>query len=257
MIRIAISTLAFSFATFANAADFPIKSVQYDRSIWDGLYWGASLDGAWYTHNHDGTLRQTTVTTPPGTTTISNGTFSGEGKGLGFLGTGLLGYNMQVGHSFVWGAQVEAGLAHIGSSQTGRTTISDGTNTTSLPYFGGARLLYTASALLRGGSLLNPSTLLYGIGGLTYGYFEYQDGAGVGRFYSPAAVIGAGVEKKVSDRWSLLVEYRYTAFQNRTVGFSTFSSFATGGVTNVTTTTAGTQFHERMQSVRLGITYAP
>lgn len=74
------------------------------------------------------------------------------------------------------------------------------------------------SVIGRAGYLAAPNTLLYGLAGWTYGHFTADDlpfNVGYGQisdFGSHGITVGGGLEQKLSSKWSLRAEYRYTNF---------------------------------------------
>jgi len=85
------------------------------------------------------------------------------------------------------------------------------------------------SVVGRAGWLATPTTFLYGFGGWTYGHFDGEDlmfQAGLDQisdFGSHGVTVGGGLEKKLSPKWSLRAEYRYTHFGKES--FSTRARF--------------------------------
>ena len=99
---------------------------------------------------------------------------------------------------------------------------------------------WMVSVIGRAGFLATPNTLLYGLGGWTFGHFDVDQLAfGLGRidsFDSDGPTVGGGIEQKLSPNWSLRAEYRYTNFG--TERFSTHTqSKGTGGNSGANTST--------------------
>ncbi|MEM8573208.1 MAG: outer membrane beta-barrel protein [Pseudomonadota bacterium] len=155
-----------------------------------------------------------------------------------------LGANAHLTPRIIVGAQVESGLAQMrfnsrirqaqrtnrfsdtsrsagidddGSSTSKNTFTSNQQFTESLK---GAEneleLDWTVSVIGRAGYLATPTTLLYGLAGWTYGHFEVEDtwfaGSQINDFGSHGVTVGGGFEQKLSEKWSLRGEYRYTNF---------------------------------------------
>ncbi|WP_354270593.1 outer membrane protein [Bradyrhizobium japonicum] len=77
---------------------------------------------------------------------------------------------------------------------------------------------WLASAPLRASVLLDDNTLLYGLGGWTFGRFEAHNVAN-NPFYQPNETFwangptgGVGIERKLYSNWRVGAEYRYTRF---------------------------------------------
>ncbi len=87
---------------------------------------------------------------------------------------------------------------------------------------------WMVSVIGRAGWLATPTTLLYGLGGWSYAHFDVEDvpyDFGLGQlqdFNANGPTVGGGIEKKLSPKWSLRAEYRYTNFGKHS--FSTKSS---------------------------------
>jgi len=77
---------------------------------------------------------------------------------------------------------------------------------------------WMVSVIGRAGWLATPTTLLYGLGGWSYGHFDVEDvpwDFGLGSlqdFNANGPTVGGGIEQKLSPKWSLRAEYRYTNF---------------------------------------------
>lgn len=77
---------------------------------------------------------------------------------------------------------------------------------------------WMVSVIGRAGYLAAPNTLLYGLAGWSYGHFTAEDlpfNVGYGQisdFGSHGITVGGGLEQKLSSKWSLRAEYRYTNF---------------------------------------------
>ena len=118
--------------------------------------------------------------------------------------------------------------------------MSSGTETEQAQRSNQVSLDWMVSVIGRAGFLATPNTLLYGLGGWTFGHFDVDQLAfGLGRidsFDSDGPTVGGGIEQKLSPKWSLRAEYRYTNFG--TERFSTRShSNGTGGNSGTNTST--------------------
>ena len=133
------------------------------------------------------------------------------------------GYNWRAGQ-FVIGGQAEATIFGDMGMKSRGTLV--GTSTSLVPPFTTvstidrsefAQLLRSRAGLIgRAGLLATPNLLVYGLGGAEFGHFTFQDSVDqVGGAYGKWAfgyTAGAGAELKLTDRWSVRGEYRYTRF---------------------------------------------
>lgn len=90
------------------------------------------------------------------------------------------------------------------------------------------------AALVRGGLVVDPKDLVYLVGGLTYGRFEFGDQT----FGAFGGTVGAGWERRITPSWTLKAEYRYTRFQDRTLSanFPSSNNFTTTNASGATQT---------------------
>lgn len=171
------------FAGGAMAADV-VEASPVDYS-WSGIYIGGYVGaGAQVTHTE---------------IAVSIAEFDIDGHGDdGFLAGALLGYNWQVSDRFVIGLQ-------------GDIAFPDMDVTLLLGDFGPD---FIASASLRAGLLVTSDTLLYAIGGYSYGEFDIEPeaGDGIDNEAFDGFHVGAGMETRLTDRLTARIEYRYTAF---------------------------------------------
>lgn len=158
---------------------------------------------------------------------VQIGTFANSDRlsGDGFLGGVKAGYDWQSGQ-FVGG--VAADWTWTGISDSAGLTILGASSS-----FAGD-VDWIATARLRGGWLLSPTTMLYVTGG---GAFAGADVASTLSF-GPASItasddetlvgytVGAGIEGQITDRFSANLEYLYADFGEETYDFR----FAPGAV---------------------------
>jgi outer membrane immunogenic protein len=216
---------------------------------WGGIYAGASF-GLTSQRAH-----QDEVDPGTSTSTFTQGTFSQTsstsdtfvsnlgGRGLGATANLYLGYNYMLPSNFLVGAQLEGGVSNTRTRLTGlfsdpsqavTTTTNTGIIATSTATSTGTGNTtshldnrWAMSALVRGGLVVDPKDLIYLVGGLSYGRFEFADQS----FGAFGGTVGAGWERKITPSWTLKAEYRYTRFQDRTLteSFSNSSSSSTTG----------------------------
>ena len=239
---LAIAALATGSAGAAMAADLPMRSAPaapyYPAPIftWTGFYAGVNA-GATF-DNRAGLATPNGFT--PGNGFVNAGTpgngfgpFRGNSGGVGFVGGGQIGYNMQTG-MFVYG--LETDIDYFGQGGSGSRTFAD-TNVYSAP--GSTFSLYRRSGdgylgTVRGrlGIAALDRTLFYVTGGLAYGDYgtsyrlgQFTNGAGgsvvnytgnPGDSTRVGYAIGAGVEYAITPKISAKAEYLYTDLGSRT-----------------------------------------
>ncbi len=216
---------------------------------WGGLYAGASF-GLVSQHANRDEVEPTASTSsivegPFSQTSLSSDTFVSSlgGRGLGAMANLYLGYDYMLPGSYLVGAAIEGGLSNTRTRLTGPfsdpsqsvTTQNNGGVITTTTFTGQSTGNTTGhldnrwamSALVRGGLVVDPKDLIYLVGGLSYGRFEFADQS----FGAFGGTVGAGWERKITPSWTLKAEYRYTRFQDRTLteSFSTSNSSSTSG----------------------------
>ena len=191
--------LAFSATPLAaHAADLYAPSFVPGAGLvagdaWTGFYLGAGGGGAAVNHDLKGSL----------------GTASAELDGIGGMGgfgTVQGGYDFRFGPSFVAGAFADYDFASVGSNAS--LTASGHT------YKASATLTDSWTAGGRLGYLVNPATLVYGLGGYTQASFAMPAGV-KGDFAGWTA--GAGLEAHIMGGWSVKGEYRFTHLDGETL----------------------------------------
>jgi len=246
-------------------------------SSWTGLYAGVTF-GVVSMHavtNQLSTELLTRVLANGGLnnalTTVTNVNL--DGRNVGAAGNLILGYNFLPAPNVILGGQIEGGVSNVRVNLSGRGTSStSGTQGINLPlgFFSSTPLTSTdsftvnssldnrwmVSALGRGGLLVDPRDLVYGLAGYTYGNFE---GFGQG-FGLNGATVGAGWERQVAAGWTLRGEYRYTKFQaTNLLQASQFGSTQSDNFSNTvfTTDTVSRRINVSadMQSAWLGVAH--
>jgi opacity protein-like surface antigen len=220
----------------------------------------------------------------------------------GFLGSVYAGYNVYAGSGFILG--IQADVSSGVSNPMRSTTRDSGTSTSvtthedctsvkfgvtpptscpqSPPTNSGHDIVtvtssdeairdsqtyempWTASAVLRGGFLVTPNTLVYGLGGVS---LAHVDAVSFGdSFEKLGGIAGAGIEGRFGSKWGLRLEYRYTWFGSKDLSSST--NFSTSSTTqpcgpptgcNSTLETGSTTSKAKVdvdtQTIQLGLTY--
>ena len=186
-----------------------------------------------------------------GSTSFRSGELAGDISG-GMIDL-FAGYNWRAGQ-FVIGGQAEATIFGDMGMKSRGTLV--GTSTSLVPPFTTvstidrsefAQLLRSRAGLIgRAGLLATPNLLVYGLGGAEFGHFTFQDSADqVGGAYGKWAfgyTAGAGAELKLTERWSVRGEYRYTRFNlDRQATFVSNSTNVGSASLNATTSTFQTR----------------
>jgi outer membrane immunogenic protein len=184
---------------------------------WTGLYIGVQAGGAFNPENPDNLSLRTNGFTGPiiGNGVDAFGSNFDSSFDSSFIGGAHLGYDYQMG-SVVLGAILDINALDVSQ------TASAFSNTPAF-YTAERSLDYLATARLRVGYTVTPSTLAYVTGGLAYGEVDYgfsTDSPAV-RGVNPAAIlnddedefgftVGAGMEVLITENVSFGAEYLYT-----------------------------------------------
>lgn len=229
--------------SYAMATKAPLAAA---ATTWGGFYAGASFGLASQHTNRDD------VDPTASTQTIVDGTFSNtsvnsdvvtsslSGRGPGAMANLFLGYNYMLPSNYLVGGQIEGGVSNMRTRLTGTfshpaqslLTVNNAgaidTQTTTSQETGNKTghldNRWAMAALVRGGLVVDPKDLVYLIGGLSYGRFEFSnDDQTFGAF---GGTVGAGWERKITPSWTLKAEYRYTRFQDRTLSTNFASTFS-------------------------------
>jgi opacity protein-like surface antigen len=212
-------------ATASLAADLPYKAPPaIVADSWAGPYIGAYFSAAGG-HAGEAANVSTINSGPPTLETISQQA-NYTGNATGTAAELFAGRNWRFGN-WVVGGQIEASItSDIDLNAGGPVNTSDivrtaaGLVTGSFPSTvtlgNDAQLKFLAGINGRGGYLVQPNLLLYGLAGLEFGHFSFPD-----QDFSPFTpnskwavgyAAGAGAEWKLDNRWSLRAEYRYLHF---------------------------------------------
>lgn len=186
---------------------------------WTGFYLGAQVGLNFKTETDDGLVLDSNLDGNFGDTVPF-----GEAPGTGAFGNNfghefddalsygvLLGYDQQFDR-FVLGAILDYNHTDILESQNGFSSTP--------AFYREERTIENLSTLrLRAGYLVTDRTLVYITGGLAYGDPEYAfnsnnpNGTSTGDADGDLGwVAGAGVETRITQNWSLTMEYLFTSF---------------------------------------------
>lgn len=240
---------------------------------WSGLYFGAQFAAGRGTATTDTSFNYHSedVRTGPNYTQRyiydDVGTGSGSGEATGSMTELLAGYNARFASFLMLGVQLEGTVfSNVEFTTRGnsvststRTEIftNNGTTTTTVETYtdtSAGRILdvqqlsSVASANLRLGFLATPSTLLYAIGGVSYGNFDLKSGSVPGSLtqWELGYNVGGGLEQKLTRNWSIRGEYRYMSFdiaRNTTTSSTYTQQDYIGTSTNETTTDSQLDMH--------------
>jgi outer membrane immunogenic protein len=243
--RILLAGIALGvLAAPAVAADMYVKAPAPYPYLWNGFYAGLNAGYA------DEQSTFTTAASP--TSDIALGVVPGVSEGLaalssgrittnngmGFIGGGQVGYNMQLGKLWVVGLEadiqgktgtsngsVAAGQVVIGVPVTSVQTVSASTD-------------WLGTVRGRFGILLTPTWLVYFTGGLAYGSSNGNStlnqsgtngfvGAGAGSFSNTriGGTYGAGLEWMFARNWSAKAEYLFYDLGTTTFSYAANSGF--------------------------------
>ncbi len=203
-----VSLVVLAGATTARAAP-PVTPVTAIYN-WTGWYAGVNVGYSWGT-------AKSTYTDPsfgPGPTS-----FSGTEHLNGAIAGGQVGYNWQVGTSWVWGLEADV---QTSGEKGSRTYVSDceGSGATCVQNQS-AKILWFGTVRGRFGALVNPNLWLYATGGLAYGEVVASGSVSITNVpiswsYSSSTTnvgwtLGAGIEGALpgTRAWTWKAEYLY------------------------------------------------
>lgn len=256
-------TAVAAFGGSAAAADLPARV--YTKApppleaayTWTGFYVGGNIGGGW---SHDsGAPRCADGAGVPNGALCQNVPGSTI-NGSGLIGGGQIGYNWQVGPSWLLGVEADIQGADINGS-----TIVNGP----FAFFGGGlavpaaefaaseKLDWFGTARGRVGAIIGPA-LVYVTGGLAYGHAQLDT-----KFTSPTAfpasagvtrtgwTAGAGVEWGFTSNWSAKLEGLYYDLGTTTLTAGPVAPVGAGAIGFV----RGKDFDLRGAIARVGLNY--
>jgi len=233
---VAASAALFCMSTTAYAADIYQGSLKDDPVVhhpapktWTGLYLGAGVGAGAVVHELDAYARRKgnkceengdyVALAEGGQCSNGGGTresgliFDGIG-GEGAFGTLQLGYDRQLSSRFVIGAFLDYDFSNISTD----LEIYNNYNS----YSAEIELEHMWSIGARFGWLATPDTMWYVLAAYTQGSFDVSDSEGFLADYLKiddfdGYTLGAGVETRLTDNWSIKGEYRFTQFDSETI----------------------------------------
>lgn len=134
-----------------------------------------------------------------------------------------LGYRWQRG-SWVFGPELTIEGGDINDTQGGSDVVAGETIEFSLE----SKVNYIAGLQMKAGYVVNPKTMVYGTAGYVHGDFDYVlsgsyggEAGSVNEDYTANGYsLGAGVERKLNERWSMFAEWQYRNFGKTDVTFA-------------------------------------
>jgi outer membrane immunogenic protein len=230
-----------ALTTTAVAADFPVKApIAAPIPSWTGFYVGASLGGRWADTTGDEIsvfVNGVQMPCPPGVPCVMSDTYRGSALRVG----GHAGYNWQVSPAWVIGVEGDAGWAdqrttHLGGGLPGAINgfliALPGNPPNGAADSFSVRTKWDASARVRLGFLVTPSTLLYLTGGAAWLNFDSTSSCALAPAGSCAPTVsplsitndttrlgwtlGGGGEFRLTSNWFLRGEYRFADFGTST-----------------------------------------
>lgn len=262
-----VATAAAHPPASAQAIDAQAAIYSPNPTPWTGAYLGASA-GFGSSHSR---IRSYDIAGANGTgafATFSTESF-GQASGSGQVGASIDlfgGYNVQLGANMVVGAQLEGTISNQGFDARGIRILAQngGVASTGFSSFKpSVDSRWAATALGRLGFLIDPETLIYGLGGWSLAEFQSQNLTDNtfyqpdGRFRSDGWVAGAGIERRVTGGWTIRAEYRYTNFGNRFNADSFINQLNAPPLGSVTQTYArASNFDFALHSARIGFAYS-
>jgi len=213
--------------------------------------------------------------------TLSSGVLHGQAKGS--FADFIVGYNLHPRERIVTGAQLEGNIFNdIAAKSSGNlnnsiqfrnvsgTSQANFATTTTSTFSIRRNLTSILSVICRGGVLIIPNALVYGLVGPTEGNFSIPDAPSYElettskNIWKLGISAGAGLEYKWSDHWSFLAEYRYLGFNNinsigsrssPTASLSGSAAGSTSVVRGTNTATNSSQSSLNMNIGKIGVVY--
>jgi opacity protein-like surface antigen len=190
---------------------------------------------------------------------VTNAASDGTDRREGALADLYLGASTHLTPRIVVGAQVEGTLSEMtfGSTinrhdttrkrkstdtsfssgddfnyQSKDSSRSSGKSTDIYPDPTELQLDWMVSVIGRAGVLATRTTFLYGLAGWSYGHFDVEEMPydfghdKIQDFHANGPTVGGGIEQKLSSKWSLRAEYRYTDFGRKRLSARGNSSYS-------------------------------
>ena len=190
--------LSLAASGLALAADMVVKAPPPPASVysWTGFYVGGNIGYSWGKAN--GGLNDPAIAIFSGLGSLPT-SFSESLKPKGVIAGGQFGYNYRINPTWVVGLEADLQLSdeHASNSQSAATSgvfigpgITGLTSSNVATTFEG-RISWFGTARARAGVLINPTTLLYGTGGVAFGGVKIS-GSGAANINLTACIVGIG-----------------------------------------------------------------
>lgn len=261
-----IGILAFAFTQIASAADLPRKAPAAPPppvSNWTGFYVGLNAGWSWSSLDNtlaviNGTPGYFAAAVIPGVNTSGTGSLDDNS----FTGGLQLGYNFQSGQ-FVYGVEGDINWMHHDASLGGTFPYTNGVGTYILTVSNSIDWLSTIRGRLGMTVGATGSTLLYVTGGLALTEIKFDQNFSEPPFTNPPGnspqsasiskikagwTLGAGVEAKLTNNWSVKGEYLFTQFDPGDVAGSFTAQARSATISNSLS-------HLNIQIARVGVNY--
>lgn len=234
-IPLLISAAFLSASAAAHAGGFiapvaePVPLSAAPAPSWESGYVGATLGHAFNGEDRLGVRY-------PGEPLENAGTFKLRGPNIGLRA----GYMANFG-TFIGGAELGATFGNISSEIKETITDVDVDVRSSVK----SKVKHTVTLRGKLGSEVAKDTLVYGIGGLSYGAFNYSAKANgtdegeiidvnTSRNYNRVGyVLGIGIERRLNDRVSITGEYEYASYGKEKLRLGDMETRATPKFHNV------------------------
>jgi outer membrane immunogenic protein len=238
----AVAAVGIGATAFAAdmPAKMPIKASPVVSYAWDGFYVGGYVGGV---------LGQNTGETPPPGNPAGTRTGSFQFNDYNFAGGVTAGYNWRVAPNWLVGVEGDFGYFAIYQNfKEYNDVITAGTKSD-----------WNGTVRVRGGYLTGPS-LLYVTGGVAFVHMTDTFGGDTFTNFQATRdsttrvgwVAGAGIETKMSSRWSAKTEYLFIDAGDRTFGGDPFGV----GVAPGSGPLVPTDYHHRFYNViKTGLNY--
>lgn len=264
-IGLAVGLIAIGMGGMASAADMAVKAPPpVAPPQWTGFYIGVNVGGVW--GNFD--PRTSTVFSPvgyfdPPNVPAINAAGQQSIKPSGFVGGAQAGYNWQAG-SFLLGGELDIQSFHLsGSASTNAVYPSVAPANFTINSSASTDWLFTARPRV---GFVSDGWLLYATGGLAvtelHGNFSFTDSFAPPDMFAEAAsisktkvgyAVGAGVETRLWQGWSLKAEYLFVSFGSESVTALGTTPFTIGFGSNNNPFTHSIDLKANI--VRLGLNY--
>jgi outer membrane immunogenic protein len=254
----------------AMAADMYVKAPAPYPYLWNGFYVGLNAGYA----DEQNTFTAAANYTPDAALGVIPGVSEGlaalssgripTSSGMGFIGGGQVGYNLQLSKVFVAGLEADI----QGKTGTSNGSISSGAFVIGVPITSvqttSASTDWIGTVRGRFGMLLTPNWLIYFTGGLAYGGSSGNStlsqsgtngfvGVGAGSFSNThiGGTYGAGLEWMFARNWSAKAEYLFYDLGTTSFSYAATSSFFLTPVYQTVTNTV----HLEGNIARVGVNY--